>query len=111
MDGKTKHRSVVLGNDGNETSVAKPRALTLDPAEGHLFWLDDGGFGIPRKLSGANMDGTEARNLVTDLATPLALTLDLANKKLYWSTVDEVGKTSSLRVKNDQTIMECSNPS
>ena len=89
VDGKTKHRSVILSNDGNETSVAKPRCVVVDPTDGKLYWLDDGGFGIPRKLSKANMDGSDPRNLFTDLETPLALTIDLANKQLYWSTYND----------------------
>ena len=89
VDGKTKHRAVILSNDGTDLSVAKPRAIALDPFDGKLYWLDDGGFGIPRKISKSNMDGTNVRNLFTDLGQPLALTIDLANKQLYWSTIND----------------------
>lgn len=89
VDGKTKHRTVILSNDGTDISVAKPRAIALDPYEGKLYWLDEGGYGIPRKISKANMDGTEVRNLFTDIGQPLSLTIDLANKQLYWSTINE----------------------
>jgi low density lipoprotein-related protein 2 len=34
VDGKVKHRTIILANDGNKTSVAKPRAVCLDPTEG-----------------------------------------------------------------------------
>ena len=89
VDGKTKHRTVILSNDGTDVSVAKPRAIALDPYESKLYWLDEGGFGIPRKISKANMDGSEVRNLFTDIGQPLSLTIDLANKQLYWSTINE----------------------
>ena len=56
VDSKTKHRTIILSNDGTEVSVAKPRAIALDPFDGKFYWLDEGGFGIPRKISKANMD-------------------------------------------------------
>lgn len=34
VDGKMKHRSIILANDGNATSVARPRGICLDPTEG-----------------------------------------------------------------------------
>lgn len=79
MVGKTKHRTVILSNDGTDVSVAKPRVIALDPYEGKLYWLDEGGFGIPRKIYKANMDGTEVLNLFTDIGQPLSLIIDLAS--------------------------------
>ena len=89
VDGKTKHRSIILSNDGVDLSVAKPRAVVLDPIDGKLYWLDDGGFGVPRKIAKANMDGTGVRNLFVDIGTPLSLTIDITNRQLYWSTADD----------------------
>lgn len=89
VDGKSKHRSVVLSNDGSQTSVAKPRSIALDPSDGKLYWLDEGGFEVPRKLAKANMDGSQPRVLFTGIGRPLSVTIDLANKQLYWSTTDE----------------------
>lgn len=34
VDGKSKHRAVLLANDGNRTSVARPKGLCLDPTDG-----------------------------------------------------------------------------
>lgn len=34
VDGKVKHRSIILANDGNNTSVSRPRGICLDPTEG-----------------------------------------------------------------------------
>ena len=89
VDGKTKHRSIILSNNGTDLSVAKPRSVVLDPIDGKLYWLDDGGFGVPRKIAKANMNGSEVRNLFVDIGTPLALTIDIANRQLYWSTADD----------------------
>lgn len=34
VDGKLRYRAIVLANDGSKLSVAKPRALALDPTDG-----------------------------------------------------------------------------
>lgn len=34
VDGKVKHRTIILANDGNKLSVAKPKSMCLDPSEG-----------------------------------------------------------------------------
>lgn len=34
VDSKVKYRSIILANDGSKASVAKPKALCLDPTEG-----------------------------------------------------------------------------
>lgn len=34
VDGKVKHRSIILANDGNNTSVSRPKAICLDPTDG-----------------------------------------------------------------------------
>ena len=51
-----------------------------------LYWLDDGGVGVPVKIAGVNMDGNSSHIIYRDGLTNLeALTLDLFNKRLYWS--------------------------
>lgn len=51
VDGKIRHRAIILANDGNKTSVADPRAICLDPIEGKLYWTDAGGNGVPPKIA------------------------------------------------------------
>lgn len=34
VDSKNKYRAIILANNGNDTSVAKPRAIALDPTQG-----------------------------------------------------------------------------
>lgn len=34
VDGKSRFRAIILANDGNKTSVAKPKSMVLDPKEG-----------------------------------------------------------------------------
>ena len=86
VDGKQRYRAIILANDGNRTSVAKPKSLALDPAEGKIFWIDEGGFGVPGKVGKVNMDGSGALVLVDKLDNPEAITLDLDRKIIYYST-------------------------
>lgn len=34
VDSKMKYRAVILANNGNDASVAKPKSICLDPNEG-----------------------------------------------------------------------------
>lgn len=87
IDGKTRYRTIVLANDGNKTSVAKPKAMCVDPLEGHIFWVDDGSFGIPTKIGRVNMDGTNPIILVDNVERPEAITIDIPTKTIYFSSL------------------------
>lgn len=85
-DGEKYYRRTVISNDGSEKGVARPKAMVLDPMQGKLYWLDEGGVGVPQKVAKANMDGSNSTILVRDsLHQVEALTFDLANKRLYFS--------------------------
>jgi low density lipoprotein-related protein 2 len=85
-DGEKYYRRTVLSNDGSEKGVAKPKSIVLDPLQGKLYWLDEGGVGVPQKVSRANMDGSNSTVLIRDsLHHVEALTFDLMNKRLYFS--------------------------
>jgi low density lipoprotein-related protein 2 len=86
IDGEIKYRTIVLTNDGNKTSVAKPKSMCLDPLEGHVFWIDEGGFGVPIKIGRVNMDGSNPIVLVEYEQWLEAITIDVTNKILYFST-------------------------
>ncbi|XP_071451711.1 low-density lipoprotein receptor-related protein 2 [Hetaerina americana] len=86
VDGKTKHRLIILANDGNRTSVAKPKAICLDPGDGKLYWIDNGGYGVPAKVAKVNMDGTNPVVLVDDVERPEAIAIDLDKRQLYFSS-------------------------
>ncbi|XP_073976140.1 low-density lipoprotein receptor-related protein megalin isoform X3 [Rhodnius prolixus] len=86
VDGKARHRAVILANNGNDTSVAKPRSMCLDPSQGKLFWVDEGGYGVPQKIGRVNMDGTNPVILLRKVERPVAITIDLDTKTLYYST-------------------------
>ncbi|RWS26517.1 low-density lipoprotein receptor-related protein 2-like protein, partial [Leptotrombidium deliense] len=123
-DGDKNYRRVILSNDGTENGVAKPKALVVDPIAGFLYWLDDGGVGVPRKVAKANMDGTNSSVLVKDNIHSLeTLTIDISNKRLYFSqsytgvieSIDYEGKdrktivTSSSYISKPQGLVVHSN--
>lgn len=86
VDGKVKHRTVILANEGERTSVAKPRSMCLDPFEGKLYWADQGGFGVPAKIGKVNMDGSKPEILVDeDIDRPEAVAIDTDKKLLFFS--------------------------
>lgn len=86
LDGKMRYRTIILANNGSATSVSKPKAMCLDPIDGHVFWVDEGGFGVPEKIGRVNMDGGNPLILVNNLERPEAITIDIPNKRLYISS-------------------------
>ncbi|XP_074098383.1 low-density lipoprotein receptor-related protein megalin isoform X1 [Cotesia typhae] len=86
VDGEPRYRTVVLANDGNRTSVAKPKAMCIDPLEGQIFWIDEGDFGVPHKIGRVNMNGQNSIVLVDDVPHLEALTIDVSNKMIYFSS-------------------------
>ncbi|XP_013781727.1 low-density lipoprotein receptor-related protein 2-like [Limulus polyphemus] len=86
IDGEESFRKVILVNDGTENGIGKPKSIAVYPEEGKLFWLDEGGIGVPQKLARVDMDGKNSTVLVKGGLHHLeVLTVDLLNKRLYWS--------------------------
>ena len=85
-DGNKKYHMIILSNDGKSTSVAKPRSICLDPDEGKLYWVDEGGFGVSPKIGKVNMDGTNPKIVIDDLSNPETITIDTSRKIIYFST-------------------------
>lgn len=85
-DGKIRHRTVILTNNGNRSSVANPRSICLDPTDGKIYWTDDGGHGVPQKIGKVNMDGSNPIVLIENVERPDAITIDIDKKLLYYST-------------------------
>ncbi|KAJ8966732.1 hypothetical protein NQ317_010604 [Molorchus minor] len=94
IDGKIKHRTIILANDGNSTSVAKPRQICLDPMDGKLYWTDEGGFGVRQKIAKVNMDGSNPVVLADDIERPDAITIDIETHNFppHIGTMDVYGK-------------------
>ncbi|XP_022241765.1 low-density lipoprotein receptor-related protein 2-like [Limulus polyphemus] len=85
-DGEERLRTLILTNDGTENGVAKPKSMVVHPEEGKLFWLDEGGVGVPQKLAKVDMNGANSTILVKEGLHHLeVLAVDLISKRLYWS--------------------------
>jgi len=68
-------------------NLEEPKAITLDPTEGYLYWTD---WGENSYIGKAGMDGSEARELInTSLAWPNALTIDYVTRELFWADAKE----------------------
>lgn len=105
-----KYSRVILANDGTEVGVSKPKSIVLDPIYGFLYWLDDGGVGVPKKIGKALMDGSNPSILVKDnLNTLEAITIDIVNKKIYFSQ-SSIGAIESIDTdgQNRRTIITAS---
>ncbi|XP_046609747.1 low-density lipoprotein receptor-related protein 2 isoform X1 [Neodiprion virginianus] len=110
IDGKMRYRSVIIANTGNRTSVAKPKAMCLDPTNGYIFWIDDGGFLVPIKIGRVNMDGSDPMVLVEDDFRPEAITFDVSTKTVYFSSQYPVYiKSMTSDGKNLKTILTAHN--
>ncbi|XP_070148921.1 low-density lipoprotein receptor-related protein 2 [Polyergus mexicanus] len=110
LDGKTRFRTIVLANDGNRTSVSKPKAMCVDPIDGQVFWADEGGFGVPQKIGRVNMDGSNPLILIEKLERPEALTIDIPSKTLYFSSQNPAFiKAMSTDGLNVRTILTAAN--
>lgn len=81
------YRRTILDNDGSAKGVARPKAIVLDPANGKLYWLDDGGYGVSKKLAKANMDGSNSQIIYSNFKDDNleSLAIDLINQRLYYS--------------------------
>ncbi|OQV14980.1 Low-density lipoprotein receptor-related protein 2 [Hypsibius exemplaris] len=81
---------VVLGNNGNETGVSRPVSLAISPAEGLLFWGDNGGVNIPVKIGKVRLDGQNAAVVFrVDIYKISFITYDPKSQMIYWSDVSK----------------------
>ncbi len=77
MDGSQPSEILLDWSDG----LIEPRGLGLDVAAGKMYWAD-GGAGT---INWANLDGTEADQLVSGLTYLSDLELDVAAGRMYWA--------------------------
>lgn len=86
--GNVPFRSVILKSDQSFAAVKFPVALAVHPPQGMLFWMDEGGSGGAKKIGRANMDGTNAKVLVSDISGNGFMALDPTGNRLYFSQTD-----------------------
>ncbi|XP_023355035.1 low-density lipoprotein receptor-related protein 2 isoform X2 [Sarcophilus harrisii] len=87
LRGETKYRKSLITNDGTPLAVGFPVGITIDPANGKMYWTDHGTeSGIPAKVASANMDGSQIKTLFTgNLEHIEFITIDIKEQKLYWA--------------------------
>ena len=75
-----------VGLDGSNlediltTDPGGPNSVEFDVANGKMYWS----VGIPGQIHRANLDGSEAEDLILGLPSARSLRLDLQNGKMYW---------------------------
>ncbi|KAF4524352.1 hypothetical protein B566_EDAN007528 [Ephemera danica] len=80
LDGR--YRRVLIKN-----GLQEPRAITLDPHHGYMYWTD---WGDMPYIAKAGMDGTQRRTLITEnLGWPNALTISYETDELFWADARE----------------------
>jgi len=78
MDGTS--RKVLIWKD-----IDNPRAITLDPPQGHIYWT---AWGSVAKIERAALDGTHRMVVVPELGRANGLTIDYLERRLYWTDLD-----------------------
>jgi len=89
-------------------SLEEPRAITLDPIRGYMYWTD---WGEVPYIGKAGMDGSEPKAIVNEsLGWPNALAISLATEELFWADAKEdYIAYSDLNGNNIRVIMSRSN--
>lgn len=80
----TVQRANIQDSSSVETlvqGVELPGAVALDVPQGKMYWTatNEG------KIRRANLDGTDAEDVRTDLPSPEGIALDLGDGKVYWT--------------------------
>nr|CAD7262752.1 unnamed protein product [Timema shepardi] len=80
LDGR--YRKVLI-----KTGLEEPRAITLDPRQGYMYWTD---WGDKPYIGKAGLDGSGQRMIVNDsLGWPNALTISYETNELFWGDARE----------------------
>lgn len=89
-------------------SLQEPRAISLDPIRGYMYWTD---WGDVPYIGKAGMDGSEPKAILNEsLGWPNALVISLATEELFWADAKEdYIAYSDLNGNNRRVIMSRSN--
>ncbi|KAH9508824.1 hypothetical protein Btru_050143 [Bulinus truncatus] len=100
-DGLSALRSVSLsGQILRSISCYSPRAITLNPISGIVYWSD---WGFQPMIESASYDGSNRRTLIsTGLKWPSSLTIDIQENRLYFvdggtETIESIDLVSNTR--------------
>lgn len=79
-----------------------PIGLALDTLNGHIYWTNVETNGLHR----ANLDGSEATQILQIGSSPIGLALDIAGGSLYWTdNTDDVVRRSNLDGTGIETLV------
>ncbi|XP_046386652.1 prolow-density lipoprotein receptor-related protein 1 isoform X2 [Ischnura elegans] len=97
LDGR--YRKVLIN-----TGLQEPRAITLDPYHGYMYWTD---WGAKPCIEKAGMDGTDRKIIVNDsLGWPNALTIAYETGELFWADArEDYIAVSDLDGKNRRIVL------
>ncbi|KAG8233630.1 hypothetical protein J437_LFUL001041, partial [Ladona fulva] len=86
------------------TGLQEPRAITLDPHNGYMYWTD---WGDRPYIGKAGMDGTNRKVIVNDsLGWPNALTIAYETGELFWADArEDYIAVSDLDGKNRRIVL------
>nr|XP_042899679.1 low-density lipoprotein receptor-related protein 1 isoform X4 [Parasteatoda tepidariorum] len=85
--------------------LQEPRAIVLDPYQGHMYWTD---WGDKPYIGKAGMDGTQFIKLINEsLGWPNALTIDYVTREIFWADAKEdYIAVADLDGKNRRTVIK-----
>lgn len=87
----------VLPIDAKMKQFIRPLNMALDLEAGKIYWTDADGSKIQR----ANLDGSNAKNLVTGIRMARGLALDLGARQMYWTNTG-TGKIQRASLKGNR---------
>ncbi len=74
-----------------------------------LYWLDEGGQGVPRKVASMNLDGTDSQIVTqSDLQMLDFITINTTSQELYWTegTSSKVSTIYGCLIKGDTNSVQ-----
>ncbi|KFP21479.1 Low-density lipoprotein receptor-related protein 1, partial [Egretta garzetta] len=87
----------------------KPRAITVHPEKGYLFWTEWGQY--PR-IERSRLDGTERMVLVNvSISWPNGISVDYEDGKLYWcdARTDKIERINVETGENREVVLSSNN--
>lgn len=114
LDGDVSYHRKILGNNNQPTGVFNPNSICVDPIKMLVYWIDDGGGHVPKKIAEVKMDGSDPRILIQDnLNDPGYLTKDPKEAVLYWSEsyLGKIERYDISRKRREVVLENLANPS
>ena len=91
-----------------KTRLSSPSGIAVDPYGGKIYWTDLN----PGRIHRANLNGTDAEDIVTGINWGRSIALDLTQAIESWSIVNRQGKQPTLwgRIRGNALLPNFPNP-